>query len=59
MAEDIKRNLGWTEKLGGPTVLTFALTIVSIPGEAEADTTQRFLFEAIRIVQAFLAEQGF
>jgi hypothetical protein len=49
--------LSWAEVANG-TSIVFDLRITALDGEAEAETRDRFVAEAIRVVGAFLLEQG-
>jgi hypothetical protein len=53
----LARTLTWAEVANG-TSIVFDLRIAAVAGEAEAETHGRFVAEAIRIVGAFLVEQG-
>jgi len=47
----------WTEVGGGASII-FDLRIGAVAEESAADTKDRFVVEAIRVVGAFLLEQG-
>jgi hypothetical protein len=49
--------LRWAEVVNA-TSIVFDLRITALDGEAEAETQGRFVAEAIRVVGAFLLEQG-
>jgi hypothetical protein len=51
------RTLTWSEVANG-TSIVFDLRITALDGEAGAETQGRFVAEAIRVVGAFLLEQG-
>jgi hypothetical protein len=53
----LARTLTWAEVASG-TSIVFDLRIAALDGEAEAETRGRFVAEAIRVVGAFLLEQG-
>jgi hypothetical protein len=53
----LARTLSWAEVADG-TSIVFDLRITALDGEAEAETRGRFVAEAIRVVGAFLLEQG-
>jgi hypothetical protein len=53
----LARTLTWAEVANG-TSIVFDLRITALDGEAEAETQGRFVAEAIRVVGAFLLEQG-
>jgi hypothetical protein len=53
----LARTLTWAEVANG-TSIVFDLRITALDGEAEAETRGRFVAEAIRVVGAFLLEQG-
>jgi hypothetical protein len=53
----LARTLSWAEVANG-TSIVFDLRITALDGEAEAQTRDRFVAEAIRVVGAFLLEQG-
>jgi hypothetical protein len=53
----LARSLTWAEVANG-TSIVFDLRITVLDGEAEAETRARFVAESIRIVGAFLLEQG-
>jgi hypothetical protein len=53
----LARTLNWAEVANG-TSIVFDLRITALDGEAEAETQGRFVAEAIRVVGAFLLEQG-
>jgi hypothetical protein len=53
----LARTLTWAEAANG-TSIVFDLRITALDGEAEAETQGRFVAEAIRVVGAFLLEQG-
>jgi hypothetical protein len=53
----LARTLTWAEVANG-TSIVFDLRITALDGEAEAETQARFVAEAIRVVGAFLLEQG-
>jgi hypothetical protein len=53
----LARTLSWAEVANG-TSIVFDLRITALDGEAEAETRGRFVAEAIRVVGAFLLEQG-
>jgi hypothetical protein len=49
--------LSWAEVANG-TSIVFDLRITALDGEAEVETRGRFVAETIRVVRAFLLEQG-
>jgi hypothetical protein len=53
----LARTLSWAEVANG-TSIVFDLRITALDGEAEAETRDPFVAEAIRVVGAFLLEQG-
>jgi hypothetical protein len=53
----LARTMTWGEVTNG-TSIVFDLRIAALDGEAEAETRGRFVAEAIRVVGAFLMEQG-
>ena len=57
MTPFLARTLTWAEVAYGTSVV-FDLRIAALDGEAEAETRGRFVAEAIRVVGAFLLEQG-
>ena len=57
MTPFLARTLRWAEVVNG-TSIVFDLRITALDGEAEAETQGRFVAEAIRVVGAFLLEQG-
>ena len=57
MTPFLARTLTWAEVANG-TSLVFDLRITALDGEAEAETRGRFVAEAIKVVGAFLLEQG-
>jgi hypothetical protein len=56
VARFIRRNMVWSERRGG-SLLTFDLSIPTVPNEPEVRTSDRFRREAIRIARAFLSEE--
>jgi hypothetical protein len=53
----LARTLSRAEVANG-TSIVFDLRITALDGEVEAETRDRFVAEAIRVVGAFLLEQG-
>jgi hypothetical protein len=53
----LTRSLTWLEVANGTSIM-FDLRITAVARESEAETHGRFVAEAIRIVGAFLLEQG-
>ena len=53
----LARTLTWAEIANG-TSIVFGLRITAVAGEVEGETQGRFVAEAVRIVGAFLLEQG-
>jgi hypothetical protein len=53
----LARTLPWDEVANG-TSIVFDLRITALDGEAAAETQGRFVAEALRVVRAFLLEQG-
>ena len=57
MTPILARSMTWTEVGGGASII-FDLRIDAVAEESAADTKDRFVVEAIRVVKAFLLEQG-